>query len=47
LPASGIAQAPANGKIEKAAVRVGERDRTYLLYVSANVKPGQPLVIAL
>lgn len=47
LPASGTAQAPAKGKVEALTLRVGDLDRSYLRYVPANVKAGQPLVIAL
>ncbi len=42
-----MAQGPAPERVQKLALRVGEHDRTYLLYVPASVKRGQPLVIAL
>ncbi|MBI5276063.1 MAG: hypothetical protein HY854_06330 [Burkholderiales bacterium] len=47
LHCPGIAQTPAGGKIERVAVQVGGVERSYLRYVPANAKPGQPLVIAL
>ncbi len=46
-PICSMAQAPASGKVEKMALRVGERDRTYLVYVPEKLGPGRPLVLAL